>query len=58
MAAVTCANHTMFWQVMGPNGGAPAGDVQAAIVRDLGGFDTMQMRLQRGGLAAYSIKTP
>src|SRR6201995_1239228 len=25
------ANHTMFWEVMGPNGGAPEGDLLAAI---------------------------
>src|SRR5882724_13065448 len=31
------ANHTMFWQIMGPNGGKPEGEVLAAIDRDLGG---------------------
>lgn len=29
------ANHSMFWQVMGGKGGAPTGDVAAAIDRDL-----------------------
>ena len=29
------ANHTMFWQVMGGKGGAPDGDLAAAIARDL-----------------------
>jgi superoxide dismutase, Fe-Mn family len=33
------ANHTMFWEIMGPNGGKPEGDVLAAIDRDLGGWD-------------------
>jgi Fe-Mn family superoxide dismutase len=34
------ANHTLFWTVMGPNGGGkPSGEVAAAIDRDLGGFD-------------------
>src|ERR1043165_6135576 len=34
------ANHTMFWQIMGPGGGAPEGDLFAAITRDFGGLDT------------------
>lgn len=34
------ANHTLFWQVIGPGGGgAPKGAVAEAIDRDLGGFD-------------------
>lgn len=34
------ANHSLFWTVMGPNGGGkPSGDLAAAIDRDLGGFD-------------------
>lgn len=41
------ANHTMFWQVMGPGGsgspgGAPSGPVAEAISRDLGGFDKLK----------------
>ena len=32
------ANHTMFWQIMGPGGGQPQGEVAAAITRDLGGL--------------------
>jgi superoxide dismutase, Fe-Mn family len=36
------ANHSMFWQVMGKDGGAPDGDLKAAIDRDLGGFDKLK----------------
>jgi superoxide dismutase, Fe-Mn family len=36
------ANHTMFWQIMGGSGGEPAGDLKAAIERDLGGMQKMQ----------------
>jgi Fe-Mn family superoxide dismutase len=37
------ANHTMFWQIMGPRGGGqPQGEVAAAITRDLGGLQKMQ----------------
>ena len=34
------ANHTLFWTVMGPNGGGtPSGELAAAIDTDLGGLD-------------------
>ncbi len=36
-------NHTLFWQVIGPNaGGTPTGDIAAAIDADLGGFDAFK----------------
>ena len=34
------ANHSLFWQVIGPNaGGNPSGELTDAIKNDLGGFD-------------------
>jgi superoxide dismutase, Fe-Mn family len=36
------ANHMMFWQVMGPRGGKPAGTLATAIDRDLGGLQKFQ----------------
>jgi Fe-Mn family superoxide dismutase len=36
------ANHTMFWQLMGPGGGKPEGEVAQAIDRDLGGLQKFQ----------------
>ena len=34
------ANHSLFWKVIGPNGGGtPSGALATAIDRDLGGFD-------------------
>ncbi|MDP8243789.1 MAG: superoxide dismutase [Candidatus Hinthialibacter antarcticus] len=33
------ANHSLFWTVMGPNGGSPSGELAAAIDSDLGGFE-------------------
>jgi Fe-Mn family superoxide dismutase len=36
------ANHIMFWEVMGPRGGQPAGEVAEAITRDLGGLQKFQ----------------
>jgi len=37
------ANHCLFWEVMSPDGGgAPRGDLAAAIDSDLGGFDAFK----------------
>ena len=37
------ANHSLFWSVMGPNGGGtPSGDLAAAIDSDLAGFDAFK----------------
>ena len=40
------ANHTLFWQVMGPNGGGtPSGNLASALDRDLGGFQAFKEKL-------------
>ena len=40
------ANHSLFWSVMGPNGGgAPSGDLAAAIDRSFGSIDDLKARL-------------
>ncbi len=33
------ANHTLFWEILSPKGGAPGGDLKSAIDRDFGSFD-------------------
>ncbi len=43
------ANHTMFWEIMGPNGGKPEGDVLAAIDKDLGGLEKFQTDFNAAG---------
>jgi Fe-Mn family superoxide dismutase len=43
------ANHTMFWGIMGPNGGKPEGEVLAAIDRDLGGVEKFQTDFNTAG---------
>ena len=44
------ANHTMFWEIMTPGGAKePAGDLKAAIDRDLGGFDKMKADFNGAG---------
>lgn len=47
------ANHSMFWQIMGPDGGKPEGDVLAAIDRDLGGLDKMQASFNAAGVGQF-----
>jgi Fe-Mn family superoxide dismutase len=40
------ANHSLFWQIMGPGGGGkPSGDLATAIDKDLGGFDAFKEKL-------------
>jgi len=40
------ANHSLFWQVMGPQGGGtPSGKLAEAIDRDLGGFQAFKEKL-------------
>lgn len=44
------ANHSMFWQVMGPGGGGqPEGELQQAIERDLGGMERLQQDFNSAG---------
>lgn len=48
------ANHSMFWEIMGPGaGGAPTGDVAAAITKDLGGFDKFKSDFETAGLRVF-----
>jgi len=40
------ANHSLFWEVMGPNGGGnPSGELAEAIQRDLGSFEAFREKL-------------
>ena len=47
------ANHTMFWSIMGGKGGAPTGDLLAAVDRDLGGMEAMRTAFNRMGLGQF-----
>jgi Fe-Mn family superoxide dismutase len=47
-------NHTMFWEIMGPNGGGqPSGALAAAIDRDLGGFEKMKEEVNKAGAGRF-----
>ena len=47
------ANHTMFWQVMGGRGGAPAGDLGAAITRDFGSFEALRSAFDKAAAGVF-----
>ena len=48
------ANHSLFWSVMGPNGGgAPSGDRASAIDTAFGGFDAFQAQLTQAAATVF-----
>jgi superoxide dismutase, Fe-Mn family len=47
------ANHTMFWQIMGPGGGQPQGELAEAITRDLGGLQKLQDDFNGAGTRVF-----
>jgi superoxide dismutase, Fe-Mn family len=47
-------NHSMFWQIMGPNGGgAPTGDIADAINGTFGGFDAFKEKVNAAGAGRF-----
>ena len=47
-------NHSMFWQIMGPAGGAkPSGDLAAAIESTFGSFDAFTEKINAGGVGRF-----
>jgi Fe-Mn family superoxide dismutase len=48
------ANHTMFWQIMGPGGGgAPTGAIAEAITSTFGGFDKLKEELKKAAVGRF-----
>lgn len=48
------ANHSLFWRVMSPQGGGePAGELAAAIQRDLGGFEAFKQAFTQAALSRF-----
>jgi Fe-Mn family superoxide dismutase len=48
------ANHSLFWQVMSPQGGGePGGELAEAIVRDLGGLDAFKQAFTQAALSRF-----
>ncbi len=48
------ANHSLFWQVMSPQGGGePDGELAAAIERDLGGLEAFKQAFTQAALSRF-----
>ena len=48
------ANHSMFWQIMGPNaGGAPTGAIADAITGSFGSFDAFKDLVNKAGIGRF-----
>jgi Fe-Mn family superoxide dismutase len=48
------ANHSLFWTVMSPKGGgAPSGDLAAAIDAELGGFDAFKEAFSKAAATRF-----
>ena len=48
------ANHSLFWQVMSPQGGGePGGELAEAIARDLGGLDAFRQAFTQAALSRF-----
>ena len=47
-------NHSLFWEVMSPNGGGlPTGDLAAAIDKDLGSFEDFKTAFAKAGATQF-----
>ncbi len=48
------ANHTLFWEIMGPNGGGePSGDLAAAIADTFGSLDELKAQVNDAGVKRF-----
>ena len=48
------ANHSLFWEIMGPDGGGePSGDLAAAIDETFGSFDELRALVIEGGVNRF-----
>ncbi len=47
-------NHTLFWEIMGPNGGGePTGALAQAIARDFGSLDELKTQINAAGVGRF-----
>jgi Fe-Mn family superoxide dismutase len=46
-------NHTMFWEIMGPNGGSPTGALGDAINAAFGGLDQLKAAINDAGAKRF-----
>src|SRR5438132_1091128 len=46
-------NHSLFWKLMKPNGGAPTGNAAQAITSTFGSFDTFKEKFNAAGVGRF-----
>jgi Fe-Mn family superoxide dismutase len=46
-------NHTMFWEIMGPGGGAPSGELGDAINKAFGSLDALKEAVNKAGVGRF-----
>jgi len=46
-------NHNLFWELLSPKGGKPAGGLAKAIDAQLGGLDNLKAELAKAGLGRF-----
>jgi Fe-Mn family superoxide dismutase len=46
-------NHTLFWSILGPNGGAPSGDLATAINETFGSLDGLKEKMNAAGTTRF-----
>jgi superoxide dismutase, Fe-Mn family len=47
------ANHTMFWEIMGPNGGEPSGALAQAISSTFGDLNSLKEKVNDAGVKRF-----
>jgi len=47
------ANHSLFWEIMSPNGGEPTGELLAAINDSLGGYDSFKEQFSKAAATRF-----
>lgn len=46
-------NHTLFWSILGPNGGMPSGDLANAINETFGSIDGLKEKMNAAGTTRF-----
>lgn len=47
------ANHSLFWEIMGPGGGAPSGALAEAITATFGSLDDLKTKINAAGVGRF-----
>jgi superoxide dismutase, Fe-Mn family len=47
------ANHTLFWEIMGPGGSEPTGALAAAIMTTFGSLDELKTKINAAGVGRF-----